>query len=79
MSKGVRTMHNGTKWSLVIFILVCSINMLGLAVDEALKSEGLTSITDHVRAHPWLGIPIVLLQAIATVCLAYHFWARPHI
>jgi hypothetical protein len=69
--------QNGVKWSLFIFVVICGVNMLGLALDELLERQGSRTISDHVRSHPWLGIPIVLLQACATVALAYHFWASP--
>lgn len=67
-------MFNGTKWSLVIFVLVCSINMLGLAIDEILERQGLITITDFVRAHPIWGVPIIAFQMIATIAISFHLW-----
>lgn len=74
VQEGMRTMQDGTKWSLVIFVLISSINMLGLAVDEILERQGIPTITDYVRQHPLWAVPILLMQMIATLALAFHFW-----
>lgn len=67
-------MFNGTKWALVIFVFVCSVNMLGLAIDEILDRQGMPTITQYVRAHPLWGVPIIAFNMIATIAIAFHLW-----
>lgn len=64
----------GTTWALVIFVVICALNAVALIVDDALREYGYTTFTDHVRRNPLLGVPLVALQAMATIALAYHLW-----
>ncbi len=59
---------------LVLFVVVTLANVLGLLVDGWLSYRGQATISDHVRQHPILGVPIVLWQLVGAAGLCWHFW-----
>lgn len=58
-------------------MVICSVNMAGLAVDEILEREGMETITQFIREYPIVGVPVILLQMIAVIALAFHLWGCP--
>lgn len=61
---------------LLAFILVIALDVAGLLLDGALLLAGWTTITQLVWRYWWLGVPIVLLQALLPVAIAAHFFAE---
>lgn len=79
-SAGTRALSKHTKehmpptTAIYVFISCVVLNVFGLLLDVLLYLAGLTTITETVREHHIVGVPLVLLQAVAVVSLAIHFW-----
>ncbi len=60
--------------AIVIFVVVVAANLGGLIVDNTLAINNCPTISHYVWRHWWIGVPVILLQVVGMVALAYHFW-----
>jgi hypothetical protein len=63
--------------SLLIFVLVVTIDVVGLLLDLYLWATNRTTITQYVGRFPSLGGLILLWQSLGLVALAAHFLGAP--
>lgn len=63
-------------YGLIVFVLVCFVNVLALEVDYLLEVHQVTTITDLVKMFPYLGVPIILWQVVGALGLIWHFYLR---
>lgn len=60
---------------LIVFVVVLSLDLLGLLYDLFRYLMGWTTISMWVWAYPWWGLPLLALQAAGIAGLAVHFYA----
>lgn len=58
---------------LIAFCVVVALNVLGLAVDAALREHGVETISDFARRNQWLAALIILINLAGCAGLILHF------
>ena len=61
---------------LVIFIVVVTLDIIGLLMSYLLYLAGAPTITDYARANWLFGLTIIFLQYVGVTALSLHFWDR---
>jgi hypothetical protein len=59
---------------ILLFAAIVLLNVAGLVVDLVLDWAGWTTISQLVWMNGWVGLPIIVLQAVGLVALALHFY-----
>jgi len=67
----------GQQLGLVLFAAVVGLNCAGLALDAALYTEGLRTVTQFARGHAWAAAAILVLNGAGVFGLLLHFAAGP--
>ena len=59
---------------LLVFVVVLLLNVAGIFLDFFLLVCKMTTITVHSRSYPLIGVTIILLQFLAMIGIAIHFF-----